>query len=71
MQSGFRYIVIAVMAVLSLLLCSCSSEEQVLQKRQEHAERQTAALCEALARNTSLDSIRSITEQNEDVFLYF
>lgn len=70
MKSGFRYIVIAVMAVLSLLLCSCSSEGQVLQKRQEHAERQTAALCGALARNTSLDSIRSITEQNEDVFFY-
>ena len=39
-------------------------------ERQAQAEQQTAALCEALQHNASLDSIRAIAEQNADIFFY-
>ena len=70
MRRWIRYIRFVLAGVVLMLLLSCSSEEQQLAKRQEYAERQTAALCDALARNTSLDSIRAITEQDDEVFFY-
>ena len=57
--------------LLSLTAChSSSSEAQKLLKREAYAEHQTALLCEALSRNTSLDSIRAIAEKDEEVLFY-
>ncbi len=39
-------------------------------ERKSQAEKRTAALCEALGKNTSLDSIRSIAEADEDIQFY-
>ena len=49
---------------------SCSSPDQNLRKRQEYAERRTEMLCDALVRNASLDSIRTIAEKDDDLFFY-
>ena len=62
-------------AVLLLALCltachSDASEAKRLAKSQAYAEHQTAVLCEALQHNVSLDSIRAVAEQSEEVFFY-
>ena len=56
--------------ILSFTACHSASSEKQLQKRQAYAEAETAVLCEALSRNTPLDSIRAITEKDKDVLFY-
>ena len=63
------------MAILGLVIAligfnGCSSDSSDIQKRQEYAERQTVVLRDALLHNASLDSIRAIAEQQNDVFFY-
>jgi hypothetical protein len=67
--------IIHFMAILGLVIAligfnGCSSDSSDIQKRQEYAERQTVVLCDALLHNASLDSIRAIAEQQNDVFFY-
>ena len=47
--------------------CHSASSEQIWQ---EKAEEQTALLCNALENNASMDSIRTIAEQNEQILFY-
>ena len=66
-----RHVLYACLVLLTMVgYSSCSSPEQNLRKRQEYAERRTEMLCDALVRNTSLDSIRSIAEKDDDLFFY-
>ena len=62
-------------AILGLigLLASCqtnASKEKQLLQREANAEAQTSLLCEAIKRNSSLDSIRAIAEKDENVLFY-
>ena len=58
-------------AVIGLILTLSSCHSAVSeQKWQTQAEAQTALLCSALEHNASMDSIRSIAEQNEQVLFY-
>lgn len=70
MQKLWRYICLVALVLAAGLLASCSSGQQDLRKRQEYAERQTQALCEALVRSSSLDSIRSIAEKDEELYFF-
>ena len=65
-----RYISFIACLILFVACHGTSSEEKRLAERQAQAEQQTAALCEALQHNASLDSIRAIAEQNADIFFY-
>ena len=73
MQKVIRNILF-VLVVLLFAACksgdASSLEQKRLAERQAQAEQQTAALCEALQHNASLDSIRLIAERNEDVLFY-
>ena len=53
-----------------LAACHSSSVEKQLTEREAAAEKRTAELCHALLHNASLDSIRAIAEQEEDMFFY-
>ncbi len=53
-----------------LAACHSSSAEKQLTEREAAAEKRTAELCHALLHNASLDSIRAIAEQEEDVLFY-
>ena len=53
-----------------LAACHSSSAEKQLTERETAAEKRTAELCHALLHNASLDSIRAIAEQEEDVLFY-
>lgn len=53
-----------------LAACHSSSAEKQLAEREAAAEKRTAELCHALLHNASLDSIRAIAEQEEDVLFY-
>ena len=53
-----------------LAACHSSSAEKQLTEREAGAEKRTAELCHALLHNASLDSIRAIAEQEEDVLFY-
>lgn len=50
--------------------CHSSSAEKQLAKREMAAEQRTAMLCEALLHNSSLDSIRTIAEYDENTLFY-
>lgn len=63
-----QIIVFIALACTCLVFHACSSDP--LQKRQVYAERQTSALCHLLEHATTLDSIRAITEKDDDVFFY-
>lgn len=69
-QKIFHFIVI--LAVISAFVAchSFSSDTKSMLKQQTKAERQTNALCEALTSGSSLDSLRAIAEQDEDVLFY-
>ena len=61
------------MTAFVVVLAGCQSgsgEERQMKELQAQAERQTERLCEALTHNVSLDSIRSIAEQDERVLFY-
>ena len=65
------YIVFLTVILFSFMACrSESSQQKRLQQKQAMAEQRTAALCEALEHNVSLDTIRAIAEQDEQVFFY-
>ena len=53
-----------------LAACHSSSAEKQLAEREAAAEKRTAELCHALLHNASLDSIRAIAEQEEDMLFY-
>lgn len=53
-----------------LAACHSSSAEKQLAERETVAEKRTAELCHALLHNASLDSIRAIAEQEEDMLFY-
>ena len=53
-----------------LAACHSSSAEKQLTEREAAAEKRTAELCHALLHNASLDSIRAIAEQEEDMLFY-
>lgn len=53
-----------------LAACHSSSVEKQLTEREAAAEKRTAELCHALLHNASLDSIRAIAEQEEDMLFY-
>ena len=53
-----------------LAACHSSSAEKQLAERETAAEKRTAELCHALLHNASLDSIRAIAEQEEDMLFY-
>ena len=58
---------------LFLTLSACqsgSSDTKKLQARQSYAEQRTSILCDALERNASMDTIRSIAEKDDDLFFY-
>ncbi len=59
-------------ALLFLTMVSCNGKpaEKALEAKQHVAEQRTAQLCEALLRNTSLDTIRAIAEKDDDVLFY-
>lgn len=61
MRTIFRYIVFLT-AVLSLAACHSGQTEKELETRKSLAEQRTAALCDALQHNASLDTIRAIAE---------
>lgn len=61
MRTIFRYIVFLT-AVLSLAACHSGQTEKELEARKTLAEQRTAALCDALQHNASLDTIRAIAE---------
>ena len=65
-----RYIGVCLLAMSLWAFVSCSSDAENLQKKQQKAEQQTAVLCDALIRNTSLDSIRLIAEKDPEVLFY-
>ena len=69
MRTIFRYIVFLT-AVLSLAACHSGQTEKELETRKTLAEQRTAALCDALQHNASLDTIRAIAEKDEQVFFY-
>ena len=69
-QKIFRFIVVLAIIFTLISLFGCSSDSSDISKRQDYAERQTAVLCDALLHNASLDSIRTIAEQDEEVFFY-
>lgn len=57
--------------VLMCLLPACrQTGEKALAKRQARAEQRTALLCDALQRGAPIDTIRAITEYEEDLFFY-
>ena len=64
-----RYIGIVALLV-AMAACSENSSEKALEAKQHVAEQRTAQLCEALLRNSSLDTIRAIAEKDEDVLFY-
>ena len=70
MRKFGRYISFIACLILFVACHGTSSEAKRLAERQAQAEQQTAALCEALQHNASLDSIRAIAEQNTDIFFY-
>lgn len=53
-----------------LAACHSTSAEKQLAEREAAAEKRTAELCHALLHNASLDSIRAIAEQEEDMLFY-
>jgi signal transduction histidine kinase len=59
---------VLLMAAL-LAACNPTSEKRVA-ARQAAAEKRTAELCAALERGTTLDTIRLIAEQNDEVLFY-
>lgn len=61
MRTIFRYIVFLTV-VLSLAACHSGQTEKELETRKSLAEQRTAALCDALQHNASLDTIRAIAE---------
>ncbi len=64
-----RYIGIVAL-LIAMAACSENSSEKALEAKQHVAEQRTAQLCEALLRNSSLDTIRAIAEKDEDVLFY-
>ena len=69
MRKILRYIGIVALLV-AMAACSENSSEKALEAKQHVAEQRTAQLCEALLRNSSLDTIRAIAEKDEDVLFY-
>ena len=74
MRKILRYIGIVALLV-AMAACSENSSEKALEAKQhvakQHvAEQRTAQLCDALLRNSSLDTIRAIAEKDEDVLFY-
>ena len=74
MQKTGRYISVLLVGMVLFLLTgmiSCSAKgEKRLAARQTEAEKRTAELCAALERGTTLDTIRMIAEQNDEVLFY-
>jgi len=69
MRRGIKCIWIALWLVV-LTACHSASSDRRRQEQQTYAERQTALLCEALERGSSLDSIRAIAERSKEVLFY-
>jgi len=65
-----QYIFLFVATLLFVACHSASSEAKRLDKRKVQAEQQTAQLCNALIRTTSMDTIRAVAEKNDDVLFY-
>ena len=70
MKRGLRNSLFLLLALLLTACHSASSEVKKLAERQAAAEQQTAALCSALERGASIDTIRHIAEAKEDVLFY-
>lgn len=58
------------MVVLCAFVACRNSEEAKVAKMQAVAEQRTEQLCEALLRNSSLDTIRAIAEKDDEVLFY-
>ena len=69
MHKILRYIGIVVL-LLAMASCSGKSAEKALEAKQHVAEQRTEQLCEALLRNSSLDTIRAIAEKDDEVLFY-
>ena len=69
MRKILRYIGIVALLV-AMAACSENSSEKAIEAKQHVAEQRTAQLCDALLRNSSLDTIRAIAEKDEDVLFY-
>lgn len=65
----FHFVCLSALFCL-LAACHSSSAEKQLTEREAAAEKRTAELCHALLHNASLDSIRAIAEQEEDMLFY-
>ena len=65
----FHFVCLSALFCL-LAACHSSSAEKQLAEREAAAEKRTAELCHALLHNASLDSIRAIAEQEEDMLFY-
>jgi len=61
---------IVLLLAFAVLTACRSTETKRLEARQHVAEQRTQALCDALAHNVSLDTIRSIAEADDEVFFY-
>lgn len=72
MKKELKIIHFFCLAAMLCLFSSChsASAEKQLAKRESAAEKQTELLCSALEHSASLDSIRSIAEENESVLFY-
>ena len=68
MRIGFK--ILLFLSGLALTACHTSRSEKLLAARQAMAEQRTVALCGALERGASLDTIRAIAEKDEQVFFY-
>ena len=69
MHKILRYIGIVVL-LLAMVSCSGKSAEKALETKQHVAEQRTEQLCEALLRNSSLDTVRAIAEKDDEVLFY-
>ena len=69
MHKILQYIGIVVL-LLAMVSCSGKSAEKALEAKQHVAEQRTEQLCEALLRNSSLDTIRAIAEKDDEVLFY-
>jgi len=64
------YFLSLVACLFLLSACHSGSEQRQLDKRKAIAEERTEWLCDALIHNASLDSIRTIAEQDDEVLFY-
>ena len=73
MKNVGRYILFALLAVL-MTACRGGDASKVgarsLADREAEAEKQTAALCDALLHNAPMDSIRAMAERDPDILFY-